>query len=90
MNERDKNKYLYKVYQHQYKVMVDMIQICVITNDTVDIILNCQLGLISLFNHRTRKKYEIQVDLKKGCPLPWQLHINLYGPDDRVKIINPP
>ena len=59
------------------------------TNDTVDITLNCQLGLISLFNHRTRKVYEIQVDLKEGCPLPWRLHINLYGPDDRVKIINP-
>lgn len=59
------------------------------THDTVDIILNCQLGLISLFNHRTRKTYEIQVDLKEGCPLPWQLHINLYGPDDQVKIINP-
>jgi hypothetical protein len=59
------------------------------TNDTVDITLNCQLGLISLFNHRTRKLYEIQVDLNDGCPLPWQLHINLYGPDDRVKIINP-
>jgi hypothetical protein len=59
------------------------------THDTVDITLNCQLGLISLFNHRTRKIYEIQVDLKEGCPLPWQLHINLYGPDDQVKIINP-
>jgi hypothetical protein len=39
------------------------------TNDTVDIILNCQLGLISLFNHWTRIKYEIQVDLKEDCPL---------------------
>ena len=57
-------------------------------HDTVDLTLNCQLGLISLLNHRTRKSYEIQVDLKEGCPLPWQLHINLYGPDDRVKIIN--
>ncbi|CAF3391128.1 unnamed protein product [Rotaria socialis] len=60
------------------------------TNDKVDLILNCQLGLISLFNHRTRKNYEIQVDIIEGCPLPWQLHINLYGPDDRVKISNPP
>jgi hypothetical protein len=60
------------------------------THDTVDLTLNCQLGLISLFNHRTKKLYEIQVDLKDGCPLPWQLHINLFGPDDRVKINNPP
>lgn len=60
------------------------------TNDTVDLILNCQLGVISLFNHRTRKVYEIPVDLKEGCPLPWQLHLNLFGADDRVKIVNPP
>ncbi|CAF1278404.1 unnamed protein product [Rotaria sordida] len=59
------------------------------TKDTIDLILNCQLGLISLFNHRTRKIYEIQVDIKEGCPLPWQMHINLFGPDDQVKIINP-
>jgi hypothetical protein len=59
------------------------------TQDNVDLTLNCQLGLISLFNHRTRKLYEIQVDLKEGCPLPWQLHINLFGPDDCVKINNP-
>jgi hypothetical protein len=57
-------------------------------HDTVDITLNCQLGLISLFNYRTRRIYEIEVDLKEGCPLPWQLHINLYGPGDRMKIIN--
>jgi hypothetical protein len=58
------------------------------SHDTVDIILNCQLAVISLYNHRTRKLYEIPIDLQQGCPLPWQLHINLYGPDDRVKIIN--
>lgn len=58
------------------------------THDTVDLTLNCQLGLISLLNHRTKKLYEIKVDLIEGCPLPWQLHINLYAPDDRVKIIN--
>ena len=58
-------------------------------HDTVDLTLNCQLGIIALFNRRTRKIYEITVDLKEGCPLPWQLHINLFGPEDRVKIINP-
>jgi hypothetical protein len=57
--------------------------------DTIDLTLNCQLGWISLLNHRTKKIYQIDIDLKEGCPLPWQLHINLYGPDDRVKIINP-
>jgi hypothetical protein len=40
-------------------------------------------------NYRTRKTYEIPIDTQEGCPFPWQLHINLYSPDDRVKIINP-
>lgn len=57
------------------------------TNDQVDLILNCQLGFICLYNHRTRKTYEIKVDIVEGCPLPWQLHINLYGPEDGVKIL---
>ncbi|CAF1279149.1 unnamed protein product [Rotaria sp. Silwood1] len=59
------------------------------TKDIVDLILNCQLGLISLYNYRTKKNYEIKIDIKEGCPLPWQLHINLFGPNDQVKIINP-
>ena len=59
------------------------------TNDMVDITLNCQLSYISLFNHRTKKTYEMSVDTQGGCPLPWQLHVNLYGPDDYVRIMNP-
>lgn len=59
------------------------------TNDMVELTLNCQLSFISLFNHRTKKIYEIPVDTQEGCPLPWQLHVNLHGPDDYVRIINP-
>lgn len=59
------------------------------TNDTIELILNCQLNFISMFNHRTKKTYEIPIDIHEGCPFPWQLHINLYAPNDRVKIINP-
>ena len=58
-------------------------------NDKVNVTLNCQLDLISLFNHRTKRIYCIQVDIKEGCLLPWQLHINLYRPNDGVKIVNP-
>ncbi|CAF2869601.1 unnamed protein product [Rotaria sp. Silwood2] len=58
------------------------------TNDTIELTLNCQLSFISLFNHRTKKSYQIPIDTREGCPFPWQLHINLYEPDDRVKIIN--
>jgi hypothetical protein len=58
------------------------------TNDTIELTLNCQLNFISLFNHRTRKVYEIPIDTREGCPFPWQLHINLYAPNDRIKITN--
>jgi hypothetical protein len=59
------------------------------TNDTIELTLNCQLSFISMFNDRTKKLYEIPVDIREGCPFPWQLHVNLYAPDDRVKIITP-
>ena len=57
-------------------------------NDTIELILNCQLNFISLFNHRTRKTYDIPIDIREGCPFPWQLHVNLYAPNDRMKISN--
>ena len=59
------------------------------TNDIIELTLNCQLNLISMFNNRTKKFYEIPIDIREGCPFPWQLHINLYAPNDQVKIINP-
>ncbi|CAF3109923.1 unnamed protein product [Rotaria socialis] len=59
------------------------------TNDTIELTLNCQLGVISMFNYRTKKIYQIIIDTREGCPFPWQLHINLFAPGDRVKIINP-
>jgi hypothetical protein len=59
------------------------------TNDTIELILNCQLSLLSMINHRTRKRYEIPIDTREGCPFPWQLHVNLHAANDRVKIINP-
>ncbi|CAF1214849.1 unnamed protein product [Rotaria sordida] len=59
------------------------------TNDTIELILNCQLSFISILNHRTKKLYQIPIDTREGCPFPWQLHINLCEPDDRVKIVNP-
>lgn len=59
------------------------------TNDKIELTLNCQLHVISMFNYRTKKTYEIPIDIFEGCPFPWQLHINLYAPNDRVKIVNP-
>lgn len=57
-------------------------------NDTIELTLNCQLHFISLFNYRTRKMYEIPVDIHEGCPFPWQLHINLCTPNDQMKILH--
>lgn len=57
-------------------------------NDTIELTLNCQLNFISMLNYRTRKIYEIPIDIHEGCPFPWQLHINLYAPNDRIKITN--
>lgn len=59
------------------------------SNDLVELVLNCQLATISLFNHRTKKRYEIPVDVQQGCPFPWQLHVNLYAPEDSVQIFSP-
>ncbi|CAF1040920.1 unnamed protein product [Didymodactylos carnosus] len=57
-------------------------------NDTVELIMNCNEKKIQLFNQRTNKVYEIIVDTVTGCPFPWQLHINLYYPDDLVRILS--
>lgn len=54
--------------------------------DTIELTLNCQLHCISMVNYRSRKVYEIPVDVHEGCPFPWQLHINLCSPNDRMKI----
>lgn len=55
-------------------------------NDTIELTLNCQLHFISMLNYRSRKSYQIPIDIYEGCPFPWQLHINLCSPNDRMKI----
>jgi hypothetical protein len=57
-------------------------------NDMIELTLNCQLNIISMLNYRTKKTYEIPIDIHEGCPFPWQLHINLYAPNDRIKLKN--
>ncbi|CAF1167184.1 unnamed protein product [Didymodactylos carnosus] len=56
-------------------------------NDTVELIMNCNEKKIQLFNQRTNKLYEILIDIVTGCPFPWQLHVNLYYPDDLLRIL---
>lgn len=58
----------------------------IVANDTLDLILNCDDQTIELENERTKDKYSIPIDLS-GCPFPWQLHINLHGNNDRIRIL---
>ncbi|CAF1102948.1 unnamed protein product [Didymodactylos carnosus] len=55
--------------------------------DTVDLVINCDKGKIQLLNRRTSKSYEIQIDANY-CPKPWQLHLNLYYIDDKVRLLS--
>ncbi|CAF1552711.1 unnamed protein product [Didymodactylos carnosus] len=54
-------------------------------NDTVELTLNCDEKTVQCLNERTKKKYEVQVDVT-SCPYPWQFHLNLYYANDRVSI----
>ena len=58
----------------------------IIENDILHLILSCDNRTIELENERTKQKYSIPIDLS-GCPFPWQLHINLYGSNDRIQIL---
>ncbi|CAF1312852.1 unnamed protein product [Adineta steineri] len=58
----------------------------IVENDIVYLTLNCDRQIIELENERTKQKYSIPIDLN-GCPFPWQLHINLQGSSDRIRIL---
>jgi hypothetical protein len=58
----------------------------IVENDILYLILNCDSRIIELGNERTKQKYSIPIDLN-GCPFPWQLHINLYWNNDRIRIL---
>ncbi|CAF1225292.1 unnamed protein product [Didymodactylos carnosus] len=53
--------------------------------DIIDIIFDCDEKRIRLVNKRTRKTYEIPIDLN-SCPLPWRFVISFYWLGDRVRI----
>ena len=55
-------------------------------NDIIHLTLNCDNRMIELENDRTKKKYSIPIDLN-NCPFPWQLHVNLYSSNDRIRIL---
>jgi hypothetical protein len=55
-------------------------------NDTLELLVDCDQQIIHFINERTRRKYRLNVDSVK-CSLPWQLNLNLYNNDDRVRIL---
>ena len=58
----------------------------IVENDIIHLTLNCDNRMIELENDRTKKKYSIPIDLN-NCPFPWQLHVNLYSSNDRIRIL---
>jgi hypothetical protein len=57
-----------------------------ILDDTVELLLDCDNRTISLTNQRTKSTYKMTVDLIK-CPFPWHFILNLFYPNDRVRIL---
>ena len=55
-------------------------------NDIIILIFDCDQRKISMINERTNIKHELSVNIDH-CPFPWQLHINLYEPNSRVRIL---
>jgi hypothetical protein len=57
------------------------------TNDRIRLIFDCDKRKISMINERTNAKYELDVNIDH-CPFPWQLHVILYEPNSRVRILS--
>ena len=56
------------------------------TNDKVTLIFDCDNHRICIINERTNAKHELVVDID-NCPFPWHLHVILYEPNSRVRIL---
>jgi hypothetical protein len=57
------------------------------SNDTINLILDCDEHKIFMVNERTHAKYELSVNIEH-CPFPWQFHVNLYEANSRVRILS--
>jgi hypothetical protein len=55
-------------------------------NDTITLIFDCDNRRICIINERTNAKHELAVDIN-NCPFPWQLHLVLYEPNTRARIL---
>ncbi|CAF3489104.1 unnamed protein product [Rotaria sp. Silwood1] len=58
-----------------------------VENDIVALVFDCTNRKIYYKNERSQKSQQLDIDINK-CPFPWQLHINIYGRGDRVRLLN--
>ena len=69
-------------YRNQSNDVIEMKK-----NDIINLILHCDKRSIVMVNERTNKKHELVVNIDH-CSFPWQLHINLYEGNSRVRILS--
>ncbi|CAF4819492.1 unnamed protein product [Rotaria sp. Silwood1] len=55
-------------------------------NDILELFIDCDRRKIRMTNERTQNTHELDIDITK-CPFPWQVSLNLYDSDDRVRIL---
>ena len=53
----------------------------------IQLFIDCDQTKISYFNEKTKRKREINVDVKK-CPLPWKIFFYLYDVGDSVRLLS--
>lgn len=56
-------------------------------NDIISLFFDCDNCMITMINQRTQAKHELPV-ITDHCPLPWQLHVVLREPNNRVQILS--
>ena len=57
------------------------------TNDIITLIFDCDNHKISMVNQRINAKHELDVEIN-NCQFPWQLHVILYEPNSRIRILS--
>lgn len=55
-------------------------------DDVIELLLDCNHRMICLTNERTKGTHRLDIDLAK-CPFPWHFYLNLYYPNDQIRII---
>ena len=56
-------------------------------NDTIELLINVTTRTLRYTNERTKQPQQMKININK-CSLPWQLLINLSGPEDRLRLLD--